>query len=320
MLKKTIQSLLIIAGCVLASVVIKSFLFHPGYGIYDAWATHFNLKEYRFSFCKYNLSDEYSLLGYHSSAGFEYEKELLVYGSVATNQRLILLKLREHPKVALEKVRVIQGLVKKTVNNAITPMNKEGIGIGFLFPMFMTQKMHEQDDGLILKGEELSEPEYFETEKTQVLYTRGKFTKLGFYKPSGSIFRRYPIPVIDFRGMQQGAVAVIKSKQTRKEIIVYNVDGIIPSSKLSKYEQKILKSLTNETGETIFAIGYTEKEKGFDEEEFKQIVRSVTFDAMFPGGKMLELAAPKSSQFTHTTATHQLGPFKWKTEKKTIGQ
>ena len=314
--KKMIKIVGGIGGLCVALVFVKTTFFPPSYGLYSGWSGIWNPPlEWQFSFCKYELPATYEFVGFHKGAGLEYEKELLFYRSSVSGQGLILLKLREHPKVDLEKVRVMKGKIKKTINYSFTTMEKEGVQMQFLFPEFMITDISSTDNDLILKGDALqNSPEFFETERTKVFYVRGSFTQLGFYKSSKSWLKRYPVPVINFYTPQEGAVAVIKSKQTYKKIIVKNRDGIIPESKLEPSELRILDTLSKEVGETIFAIGYIDEGKEFNEEEFKQIVKSITFDAVFPGGKILEMATPKSSQFSRTTATHQIGPFKWKTE------
>jgi hypothetical protein len=297
------------------------FVFFPEGYAYTSWAVPGNITEHQFSFCKYTLGNEYKLLGYSKGTGHEYEKELLVYTSATSGQRLILLKLREHPKVDLNEIRVTSGRIRKTLNYSHTEWQEEGIQVQFLEPVFMLTDFTQADDDLILKGEQLEiMPEIIETEKTKILYVRGKFSQLGFYKHPKWLVWRYPIPVINFYTPQTGAIAVIKNKQTEKEIIIKNPDGIIPESKLDQAELKVLDTLSKQTGETIFAIGYIDEERKFNEEEFKQTVQSVVFDAEFPGLKILSLALPKSSQFTKTKATYQFGPFQWTSEKTKRGK
>jgi hypothetical protein len=221
------------------------FVFFPEGYVYTSWAIPGKPEECRFSFCKYVLVNEYKLLGYNKGAGHEYEKELLVYTSATSGQRLILLKLREHPKVDLDEVHITRGRIRKTLNYSYTEMEEEGIQVQFLEPVFMLTDFTHADNDLILKGDELeSTGEIIETDKTKIFYVRGRFSQLGFYKRPKWFVWRYPIPVINFYTPQKGAIAVIQSKQTEKKIIVKNRDGIISESKLDQSQLRILDTLS----------------------------------------------------------------------------
>jgi hypothetical protein len=112
------------------------------------------------------------------------------------------------------------------------------------FPFGFRDDYENSGKDVEIRGIKLESKENFETPQTHVMYLRGEFMKLGFYKKSDN-WRPFMTPVLDYMGDRKGAIAIINDKETRK---------------------------------TIFAIGCNYIKPAFNEAEFRQLVESLTFE------------------------------------------
>lgn len=213
-----------------------------------------NDQEYKFAFCKYALPEYYSLKAFRYG-GFrtvlfdkKNNKNILVYQRDNTGQFLILVQLREFPHIDLSKVTIQESDKFSYTLRRETRELTTGFNAIYLVPRIRREDI-EKGDKLVLRPISVTDQKRFNTEVAEVLYLEGEFERLGFWKPSPNLIQRYAVPVFDFKGAMKGGVAVINEKAT---------------------------------GKTIFAIGAIRFFNQFNEEEFLNIVKSITFDAEPP--------------------------------------
>ena len=213
-----------------------------------------NEQEYKFAFCKYTLPEYYSLKAFRDGGtqvvlfDKKNNKNILVYQRDDTGQFLILTQLREFPHVDLSKVTTQESdkfsYTLRRETRELTP----GLNVIYLVPRIRREDI-EKGDKLVLRPITVTDQKRFDTEVAEVLYFKGEFERVGFWKPSSNLIQRYAVPIFDFKQDMKGGVAIINEKKT---------------------------------GRTIFAIGAIRFYNSFNEEEFLNTVKSITFDAAPP--------------------------------------
>lgn len=165
-----------------------------------------------------------------------------------SGQLLALTMLREYLNADLNQIRFEPEEPKQPLWGAERhPVAGNFFALWYYLPFLWRDDIKNAGNDVTIKGIKVDPDsrENFSTEKTNVLYARGEFDKLGFYKKSTN-WRPYVTPVLDFMGSRKGAIAIIKDKKT---------------------------------GKTIFAVGCNYLNQPFNEEEFKNIVKSLDLDA-----------------------------------------
>lgn len=245
MKKATVYLILfLIAG--LAIWFVKFAYFPTGYRDTD-WMEPFDRHLRKFDFANYELPDEYEMVTYRWSHMTEYNK-LLLFKHKASGQLLTLVMFREHPQINFNQIKIEDRRVNRAFwRTEINPVRGNFFAIETLLPFGWRDDIENAGKDVTIKGIKIdsSSRDSFSTEKTDVLYIRGEFEKLGFYKRSDN-WRPYVTPVLDFVGPRKGAIAIINDKKT---------------------------------GKTLFAIGCNYVNAEFNEEEFRKIIESLDLDA-----------------------------------------
>ncbi len=200
-----------------------------------------------FNFCKYEIPDGYKVILYAEGApNMRDDKNLIVFQGQKKEQLLILSRLRGFHYIPFERIT----LDRRDFNKSIRWQGSDVIGhfkIVTHLPVwhFLRQDNLEKiPENLILRGITIEKKEEYQTEAADVLYLKGTFTKIGFFKkmpfPWG-----FATPVFDFLTQQKGAIAILNDKE--KE-------------------------------ETIIIVSSVPAHKTFDEETFKTFISTITFD------------------------------------------
>lgn len=207
----------------------------------------------RFAICNYGEHLDYAPNIYDRSRSGE--NQLLTIKNKTTDQNIFFFKSREHRGIDLWKITIKDEPVKRSWAWVITGADTyqkglhdtEQSSVNFIYqwsPLLNTNPSRS-NNSLTIKGlREIKHKETFETPNVDIFYLRASFQdRIGFYKKNVG-FRFYPVPVFDFKGPADGAIAVVKSKKSSQTIIVI---GEVPSY------------------------------KNFNEPEFRSIVESIQF-------------------------------------------
>lgn len=235
---------LILVLLVLLLVGLVKFAFFPTSYRHGDWWEPFDRHLRKFDFANYELPMEYEMVTYRSSDARD--QSLLLYKHKNSGQLLTLVIFREHPEVDFNHVMLENGLVKRAFwRTEISPARGNFFAVEQLLPFGWRDDIENAGNDVTIKGIQVTGKQTFPTEKTEVLYVNGEFDRLGFYKKSDN-WRPFVTPALDFMGERKGAVAIINDKKT---------------------------------GKTLFAIGCNYKNAEFNEQEFRNIVTSLNFDA-----------------------------------------
>ena len=239
-MKKTILLLLVL----LVMGAFAKIVFFPASYPHGTWMEPFDKHLRKFDFANYAISDDYQIVTVRQ--GLNDKKRLILLRNEKTGQLLTLVKFREHAKADLAKIEADARLNKTPFWKAIrTEVPGSGFAIWSYLPFGWRDDIENAGRDVTIRGLQADSKENFETAKTNVLYLKGGFEKLGFYKKSGD-WRPYVAPVLDFMAPGNGAIAAINDKKT---------------------------------GKTIFAVGYQQAGREFNEPEFQKIVESLDFEA-----------------------------------------
>lgn len=243
-MKRRIKKIIfILLGIVTFVGVIKYHFFPAEYPYGGFWQPMWWWK-CKYDFCKYDVPNEYKFLEYaDAKLDKDYDKRMIIYRDTVSGQILTITRLREYLDINLDLIELSKERIVKT-NRTETNKSAHGFNVVYLLPFFRNDDVQKTQD-LTLRGINLMNKEDFETDKTRVKYFSGTFKKIGFYKKNTNILFRYPTPVFDFLEERRGALAIVKDKATK---------------------------------ETLIVTGWNRIDKEFDEEEFKGIVKSLTFD------------------------------------------
>jgi len=270
----------VIIGCV--GIFLLYFLFGPRqhYKLGN-WGRIFDWEKHFYSFCTYAPPENYKFASYENND--EYTNEALFYEDKTDSRYLILIKFEEFPSVDLENVKVEPGIPRRSVDYQYQQLHKIKFWYYLLWrgiPGMLITDLERLGNQLLLRGLKMDGTQELSTEAAKIRYFVGQFERLGFYRQWGK-FGGYPVPVLDYLHPQYGGVAVIRSKKSP---------------------------------ETIFAVLATPDKTHFDENEFRKIIESITFEKQTPGTKEWIQSFKRSGQ-TYEKETTQWGPFKWEREK-----
>lgn len=208
----------------------------------------------RFAISRYSEHPDYVPNIYDRSKGDE--NQILTIKNKATDQIIFFFKSREHPAIDFGRISIKNKSVGWSWAWAITgaDTNRKGLhdtkqsSVNFIYQWSLLTNTNPSlsDNSLTIKGlREIKYKETFETPSVEVFYFRTSFQdRIGFYKKNVSWWRFYPVPVFDFKGNADGAIAIVKSKKS---------------------------------GQTIIVIGSVPSYKSFNEPEFRSIVESIQF-------------------------------------------
>lgn len=276
--KKTLR--LAFLGCV--GMFLLYFLFGPRpHYKYGHWGRIFDWEKHSYSFCTHKLPENYKFASYENND--EYTNEALFFENRTDSRYLILIKFEEIPSVNLETVRVEPDIPRRSVDYEYQEFHNIKLWYYLLWrgiPGMLITDLERLGDQLLLRGLRMSGAGDLSTGAAKIRYFVGQFERLGFYRQWGK-FGGYPVPVLDSLRPRYGGVAVIRSR---------------------------------ESPETIFAILEAPDKARFDENEFRQILESITFEKQSPGTKEWIQSFKRSGQ-TYEKETTQWGPFKWEREK-----
>lgn len=238
-MKKTLKILVPVILLIVVISCIKYVYFPKSYKYGDWWRVAF-WGHLKYEFCKYNVPEDYKYIEYREGR----HKRLLAYTNTKTDQLFIVLKLREFPKIDFNNVFVTTTPTKRPFRCVEYHINNK-FNLLYLLPFFRDDSLKNASNGLIIKGFKSNDNESFSTNATEIKYYKGEFTEIGFYKPSEGLIIKYPVPAIKFSVKNKGAIAVIKDKAT---------------------------------GHTLISIGSIPFFGDFNDEEYKNILKSLTFD------------------------------------------
>jgi len=238
-MKKPIK-ILIICIIAAASLSLVKYIFLPTPYKHGDWGQVSYYGHLKYDFCKYIVPETYKYTDYREGRN----KRLIVYTNQKTDQLFIVSKFREFLKINFDNISVKDGKIRR-------PFRFEGYSINnkfdlmYMLPFFRDDELKGASDGIAIKGFKVEGQEEFSTAAADIKYFSGTFTEIGFYKPGEGFFMKYPVPVFKFFKKNKGAIALIKDKKT---------------------------------GDTIVSIGCNVIYKDFNEEEYKNILKTVTFE------------------------------------------
>ncbi len=200
-----------------------------------------------FNFCKYQVPSNYEVISYSEGApNHKDDNYLILIKDRNTGQIIILSRLRGFHYVPFDQVQINSKHFGESIR-----FEREHILDNFKVITYLpVWHFLRQDDmaklpsNVLIKGVAVEEKEEYPTDKANVFYLKGTFTKIGFFKkmpfPWG-----FATPVFDFLTPQKGALAILNNKEATETIVVVST---VPSHKT------------------------------FDEETFKQFIQSISFD------------------------------------------
>ena len=213
-------------------------------------AMHFG----KYEFATYHVPKEYRLVTFRNDERFRHG--LLLYENKVRGQLFVLTVLKGFPKVDPVKIKIDSTRPKRPLWKAIRyPLSYENHSFSILHYMPFGWRDDYENSGsdLTLKGIRVVHEEQFETAVAQVKWLGGEFERMEFKKASDN-WRPYVSTVLDFAKPMYGAIAMLNDKKT---------------------------------GLTTFAIGANTSKGDFDEQEFRKIVESITFETT-PSAKVEE--------------------------------
>ncbi len=193
-----------------------------------------------FNVCKYKIPDNYEAIKYlEGRPGNPNDKYVVILKNKATNQYLVIARLRGFYYIDPREIAVGDVDFKQTnrfVRANVLPNFNIVIYQAF-FPFLEQSNSAKLPDDLMLKGITVAEKEAYETSKTKVLYIKGDFTKLGFFKKMTFPWH-FATPVFDFFVPQRGAIAIINNKEKNEAVVVVSA---IAADKI--YDENSIKDL-----------------------------------------------------------------------------
>lgn len=230
---------------ILAALGFVKFAFFPTPYQKARWWQDAGFRRFsKFDFATYEIPKHYEPITFRRD---DYSRQrLLLFKEKEGYELITLVMFKGFPEVDFDKVTVNAAEPKRPFFRAERYYLYEGdfFAIWHYFPFGFRDDFENSGKDVEIRGLKLESREAFETAGTRVLYLKGEFMKLGFYKKSGN-WRPFMNPVLDYMGERKGALAIINDK---------------------------------ETGKTIFAVGCNYPKAGFNEAEFRRLVESLTFD------------------------------------------
>ena len=200
-----------------------------------------------FNFCKYQIPADYKVVLYTEGApNMRDDKNLIVFKEENNNQLIVLSKLRGFYHIPFNQI----SLNERNFNRSHRWQGSDSIENFKIVTHLPVWHFLRQDnlkkipENLILKGMTVEEKSEYTTEAAKVLYLKGTFTKIGFFKKM-PIPWGFATPVFDFLTKQKGAIAILNKEEGEETIIVVSAVPVY---------------------------------KTFDEETFKTFIESITFD------------------------------------------
>lgn len=221
----------------------------------DSWTPAWGWKCI-YNFCTYELPKQYEFIEYSYSKKDDSKGEL-IFENKNTDQFLMLTKLREYPNIDLKKVNFSSRKVDlkyqlKSYSRIFSHFNTL-----YILPFLCDDSLKNLPDDLTIRGFNPNRKEKLSTQTTDILYMKGRIKDVGLYRPD-KWYHRYPALVFQFDKVYDGAIAIITDKKTKK---------------------------------TIFAFSMVPDGNAFNEDDFKLVLNTLTFDTKpyYPDPKFLKL-------------------------------
>ena len=175
-----------------------------------------------FNYCKYEIPVGYKLSLYAEGApGYSQERGIVMLENENTKQFILLTKARGFSELSLDHVYVGDKKIPNPIRHEIEEISPIFKVINYLpFWHFLRQDdISKAPDNLMLKGMAVDSKENYTTDTAKVLYLRGSFQRLGFFKempfPWGFVN-----PAYSFNEPLSGAVAILQNKNSKESIII----------------------------------------------------------------------------------------------------
>lgn len=213
------------------------------------WSEPFDAGFRRFQFCKYDLPTPYDMVAYREKNDLSPgdRKMFILFKNKQTDQYFSIFRLNEITKIDFKNVVFSSKKIFPMANQYVFKLRRvDDFDMQYFLPIFKNIDFSNMTPKLEIRNIDIKSQGNLETEKTYILYIKGIFKKLAFYRVSNNFFKKYTVPVLRFKKDVQGVIAIIKDKKT---------------------------------GDVIFSFGCNDTYQTFDEKEYLNIIKSITFDA-----------------------------------------